>query len=405
MSALAGQHILLGITGGIAAYKIPELIRRLKDEGAQVRVILTQGGSAFVTPMTLQAVSGEEVHTELLDTRAEAGMGHIELAKWADLVMIAPASANTLARLAHGFADDLLGTVCLATSAPLVLAPAMNQQMWKHPAVQANMQLLAARGVHVVGPESGSQACGDVGAGRMSEPHQLKAFIIEQLQGPITQLLDGVHVTITAGPTREPIDPVRYISNHSSGKMGFALAHAAAQQGAKVTLIAGPVDLATPPGVQRIDVESAQDMLDTALAQAADIFIGCAAVADYRVADVADHKMKKTANIDAPTLKLIENPDILKTIAAQTKPPMCVGFAAETRDVEAYALDKLKRKKLALIVANDVSNKAIGFNSDDNAVVVLSEDDRVVFEQQSKQMLAQQLIHHIATHYHKHFRK
>jgi len=307
MSALAGQNILLGITGGIAAYKIPELIRRLKDEGAQVRVILTKGGEAFVTPMTLQAVSGEEVHSELLDTQAEAGMGHIQLAKWADIVMIAPASANTLAKLAHGFADDLLSTVCLATAAPLLLAPAMNQQMWQHPAVKANMQRLSEQGVKAIGPESGSQACGDVGAGRMSEPHQIKAFIIEQLQDSVSKPLAGVRLTITAGPTREAIDPVRYISNHSSGKMGFALAQSAAKLGAEVTLIAGPVDLQTPAGVKRLDVESAQEMLEAALAHPSDIFIGCAAVADYRVANIAEHKIKKNAQSG------LHNSSLLKT--------------------------------------------------------------------------------------------
>ncbi|WP_287830331.1 bifunctional phosphopantothenoylcysteine decarboxylase/phosphopantothenate--cysteine ligase CoaBC [Idiomarina sp.] len=405
MSALAGQHILLGITGGIAAYKIPELIRRLKDEGAQVRVILTKGGEAFVTPMTLQAVSGEEVHSELLDTQAEAGMGHIQLAKWADIVMIAPASANTLAKLAHGFADDLLSTVCLATAAPLLLAPAMNQQMWQHPAVKANMQRLSEQGVKAIGPESGSQACGDVGAGRMSEPHQIKTFIIEQLQDSVSKPLAGVRLTITAGPTREAIDPVRYISNHSSGKMGFALAQSAAKLGAEVTLIAGPVDLQTPTGVKRLDVESAQEMLEAALANPSDIFIGCAAVADYRVANIAEHKIKKNAQSGAPQLELIENPDILKTIAEQNPAPMCVGFAAETRDVETYAIDKLKRKKLALIIANDVSNSDIGFNSDNNAAVVLSADERVVFEQQSKTSLAHQLAHYIANHFHQNFRR
>ena len=405
MSALAGQHILLGITGGIAAYKIPELIRRLKDEGAQVRVILTKGGEAFVTPMTLQAVSGEEVHSELLDTQAEAGMGHIQLAKWADIVMIAPASANTLAKLAHGFADDLLSTVCLATAAPLLLAPAMNQQMWQHPAVKANMQRLSEQGVKAIGPESGSQACGDVGAGRMSEPHQIKAFIIEQLQDSVSKPLAGVRLTITAGPTREAIDPVRYISNHSSGKMGFALAQSAAKLGAEVTLIAGPVDLQTPTGVKRLDVESAQEMLEAALVHPSDIFIGCAAVADYRVANIAEHKIKKNAQSGAPQLELIENPDILKTIAEQNPAPMCVGFAAETRDVETYAIDKLKRKKLALIIANDVSNSDIGFNSDNNAAVVLSADERVVFEQQSKTSLAHQLAHYIANHFHQNFRR
>ncbi len=405
MSALAGQHILIGITGGIAAYKIPELIRRLKDEGAQVRVILTKGGEAFVTPMTLQAVSGEEVHSELLDTQAEAGMGHIQLAKWADIVMIAPASANTLAKLAHGFADDLLSTVCLATAAPLLLAPAMNQQMWQHPAVKANMQRLSEQGVKAIGPESGSQACGDVGAGRMSEPHQIKTFIIEQLQDSVSKPLAGVRLTITAGPTREAIDPVRYISNHSSGKMGFALAQSAAKLGAEVTLIAGPVDLQTPTGVKRLDVESAQEMLEAALAHPSDIFIGCAAVADYRVANIAEHKIKKNAQSGAPQLELIENPDILKTIAEQNPAPMCVGFAAETRDVETYAIDKLKRKKLALIIANDVSNSDIGFNSDNNAAVVLSADERVVFEQQSKTSLAHQLAHYIANHFHQNFRR
>ncbi len=379
---LSGRRILIGISGGIAAYKIPELVRRLKDLGADVRVVMTQGGKAFITPLTLQAVSGNPVHDDLLDPAAEAAMGHIELAKWADLVLIAPASASTLGRLAHGLADDLLSTVCLATPAPIAVAPAMNQQMWAAPAVQDNMTLLRRHGVHIIEPASGAQACGDVGAGRMPEPAELREAVVALLR-PKPQVLSGKHVVITAGPTREAIDPVRYISNHSSGKMGFALAAVAQQLGATVTLVAGPCQLSTPHGVERIDVISADDMLQAveAAIDTADIFIGCAAVADYRPQSVGSTKIKK--NAESLVLEFTRNPDILATVAARDNPPFTIGFAAETNDVLNYAAGKLTRKKLNLIAANDVSDTQIGFNSDDNAMTLLWHDKNNELQQQA----------------------
>lgn len=378
---LANRNILVGVSGGIAAYKIPELVRRLRDYGASVRVVMTQGAQAFITPLTLQAVSGHPVHHDLLDPAAEAAMGHIELAKWADLVLLAPASANMLARLANGSADDLLSTLCLATAAPIWVAPAMNQQMWAAPAVQANLQRIQQYGMQLIEPNSGAQACGDVGSGRMPEPLELRELVVRALAADkqsVAALLANQHLVITAGPTREAIDPVRYLSNHSSGKMGFALATAAQQLGATVTLIAGPCQLPTPAGVTRIDVTSAEDMLAAVLAAvpSADIFIGCAAVADYRPATVASHKMKKTAEQDELALTLIKNPDILATVSNLTKPPFTIGFAAETNDVARYAQSKLVRKKLAMIAANDVSSSAIGFNSDVNAMTLYWHDQQ-----------------------------
>ncbi|GAB3288127.1 bifunctional phosphopantothenoylcysteine decarboxylase/phosphopantothenate--cysteine ligase CoaBC [Pseudidiomarina andamanensis] len=397
---LLGRRILLGISGGIAAYKTPELVRRLKDYGADVRCVLTQGGQAFITPLTLQAVSGNPVHHDLLDPAAEAAMGHIELAKWAELVFIAPASANTLAQLAHGHASDLLTTLCLATAAPVAVAPAMNQQMWAHAAVQANCDLLRQRGVNVITPASGAQACGDVGAGRMPEPLELRDVICSLLL-PHNQELTGKHIVITAGPTREAIDPVRYLSNHSSGKMGFALAAAAQAMGAQVTLIAGPVNIATPTGVKRIDVVSAEQM-HTAAMQAvenADVFIGCAAVADYRPEQVADSKIKKSN--DGMQITLVRNPDILADVAALAKAPFTIGFAAETNDVAHYAQDKLARKKLNMIAANDVSDTSIGFNSEDNAMLLFWRDTNNTVQQQalaraSKLTIAQQILQQAA---------
>ncbi|HET8815833.1 MAG TPA: bifunctional phosphopantothenoylcysteine decarboxylase/phosphopantothenate--cysteine ligase CoaBC [Pseudidiomarina sp.] len=367
---LSGHNILIGISGGIAAYKIPELVRRLKDLGADVRVVMTHGGKAFITPLTLQAVSGNPVHDDLLDPAAEAAMGHIELAKWADLVLVAPASASTLGRLAHGLADDLLSTVCLATAAPIAVAPAMNQQMWAAPAVQENIATLKRHGVHIIEPANGAQACGDVGAGRMPEPAELREAVVALLR-PKPQILAGKHIVLTAGPTREAIDPVRYISNHSSGKMGFALAEAAQQLGASVTLVAGPCQLNTPRNVSRVDVTSAEEMLDAvnAVIEQADIFIGCAAVADYRPVAAASAKLKKDA--DTINIEFTRNPDILATVAARKNPPFTIGFAAETHDVTSYAEGKLTRKKLNLIAANDVSDTRIGFNSDDNAITLL----------------------------------
>ena len=363
---LLNKHILLGVSGGIAAYKSPELVRRLREQGAEVRVVLTDAARAFVTPLTLQAVSGHTIPAGVLDPASEQGMNHIELAKWADLVLIAPATANVISRLATGMADELLTTLCLATPSPVALAPAMNQQMYLHPATQANLQTLAQRGVQLWGPASGSQACGDVGPGRMLNPDELVAECIRFLAKPKLEL----RVLITAGPTREALDPVRYISNHSSGKMGFALAAAAAELGADVTLVSGPVNLPTPAGVRRIDVESALQMQTAVMAEVAQqqIVIGCAAVADYRPAEISPQKIKKSA--DEVTLTLVKNPDIIAEVAALAVKPFVVGFAAETRDVERYALDKMARKKLDMIAANDVAREGQGFNSDDNALTV-----------------------------------
>ena len=365
---LADKRILLGVSGGIAAYKSAELVRRLKDQGAEVRVVMTRSAKEFITPLTLQAVSGHPVADSLLDPAAEAGMGHIELAKWADLVLIAPASANLMARLAAGMADELLTTLCLATPATVALAPAMNQQMFRNAATQANLDTLASRGILLWGPDSGSQACGDVGPGRMLDPLELVERCCQQLTAE--PLLAGVKLLLTAGPTREALDPVRYISNHSSGKMGFALAAAAAELGADVTLVAGPVNLPTPAGVRRIDVESALQMQAAVMAEVAQqqIVIGCAAVADYRPEEISPQKIKKSA--DEMVVALVKNPDIIAEVAALAAKPFVVGFAAETRDVEHYALDKMARKKLDMIAANDVAREGQGFNSDDNALTV-----------------------------------
>lgn len=399
MQRLLNKQVVLGISGGIAAYKSAELVRRLKDAGAQVRVVMTRAAHEFITPLTLQALSGNPVHGDLLDPAAEAAMGHIELARWADLVLIAPATADLMARLATGRGDDLLTTLVLATDASIALAPAMNQAMWRDPATQANLETLLQRGFRVFGPAAGEQACGDVGPGRMLEPVELAMRCAECFE---LGLLSGRHVLINAGPTREAIDPVRYISNHSSGKMGFALAEAAAEAGARVTLVAGPVTLPTPPRVQRIDVTTAVEML-AACEQAlpADLFIASAAVADYRPAQCAPGKLKKdTTREDGMTLHLVRNPDILATLATHARrPAYCVGFAAETDDVLGYASDKLTRKNLDLIVANDVSQAGIGFNSDDNAVTLIDHSlTPQPLPQASKQKLARQIIARIAQH-------
>ena len=389
---LANKRILLGISGGIAAYKSADLVRRLKERGADVRVILTDAAQHFITPLTLQALSANPVSTSLLDPAAEAAMGHIELAKWADLVLIAPASADIIARLAHGLANDLLTTCVLATAAPVAVAPAMNQQMYKNIATQQNLAKLNSYNFYIHGPASGEQACGDVGSGRMLEPLELVAEVEKHFV--TEQLLNNIKITITAGPTREAIDPVRYISNHSSGKMGFALAQVAAAMGAEVTLISGPVQLATPDGVTRIDVSSAQQMYDAAMALAgqSNVFIGCAAVADYRVADIAAEKMKKQAD-KALQLTLVQNPDIIASVAAlTTQRPLTVGFAAETQNVLQYARDKLARKKLDLICANDVSGTELGFNSDHNAVTLLWQHGEKALQAQPKLQLAQQIL-------------
>ncbi|MFG6159035.1 bifunctional phosphopantothenoylcysteine decarboxylase/phosphopantothenate--cysteine ligase CoaBC [Halomonas sp. 1390] len=392
----AGRRILLGISAGIAAYKSAQLARLLKQAGCEVRVVMTEGAQAFITPLTLQALTGEPVRTSLLDPEAEAGMGHIELARWADTILIAPATADLMARLAQGHADDLLTTLCLASDAETVMAPAMNQAMWRHPATKRNADRLVQDGWRLLGPDSGDQACGDVGPGRMLEPEAIVEALLSTTpdaapamapeatpssvapdDAPVTsQEANGLTVIITAGPTREPLDPVRYLSNHSSGKMGYALAAAAASLGARVRLISGPVALPTPEGVERIDVESAREMHEAAqrLAPDSDLFIGCAAVADYRAETAAEHKIKKVDGEDGLTLRLVKNPDIIAAVAALADRPFVVGFAAETRDLEAYARDKLTRKGLDLIVANDVSDPGIGFGTDHNAALLLWRD-------------------------------
>lgn len=390
---LAGKNILLGVCGGIAAYKSAELTRRLIDQGAEVRVVMTDAAKEFISPLTMQAVSGHAIFGDMLDPQAEAGMGHIELAKWADLIVIAPATANTIARLRMGMADELLTTLCLASDSPLAVAPAMNQQMYLAAITQENIQALADRGVAIWGPAKGEQACGDVGPGRLLDVPELVQLACDFFT-PQQQPLAGVNVVITAGPTQEAIDPVRYISNHSSGKMGFALAEAAFNLGAHVTVIAGPVSLNLNPEITRIDVKSALDMHKSALtsAQDADIFIACAAVADYRVEQPATEKMKKNQDIDVISLNLVKNPDIIADVAEQYKKLFCVGFAAETNDVESYALDKLKRKGLDLIAANDVSKQEQGFNSDNNALSVFSASQRFDINLQSKKVVASELL-------------
>ncbi len=396
MQRLFRKRIVLGVGGGIAAYKSAELVRRLRDQGAEVRVVMTRAGCEFITPLTLQALSGHPVGLDLLDPAAEAAMGHIELARWADLVLIAPATADLMARLAQGVANDLLTTLVLATDAPVALAPAMNQAMWRDPATQANAQLLEQRGMRLFGPGVGSQACGDTGAGRMLEAEELAQRAADCFQ---VGLLDGVRVLITAGPTREAIDPVRYITNHSSGKMGFALAEAAAEAGAQVTLVCGPVHLPTPQRVQRIDVSSARDMLAACeAAMPCELLIAAAAVADYRPQVVASHKLKKDpTREDGLLLQLVRNPDILATLAGRSDRPFSVGFAAETENLLDYASRKLRDKNLDLIVANDVANPNIGFNSEDNAITVIDRQlQPTAFAQTSKGKIARQLIAFIA---------
>ena len=393
MAHLFNRNVLLGVSGGIAAYKSAELVRQLLEQGATVRVIMTRGAQEFITPLTLQALSGNPVHIELLDAEAELGMSHIELARWADLLLVAPATADLLARLAAGRADDLLTTVALATAAPLLLAPAMNQQMWRDKATAANVATLRARGCALVGPASGEQACGDIGPGRMEEPAVIAAAAAGMFE---TGLLAGKRVVITAGPTREALDPVRYISNHSSGKMGYALARAAADAGARTTLVSGPVTLPAPDHVRVLQVESASQMLDQCLQllPECDIFIGCAAVADYRPAAVAGQKIKKGP--EEISIQLVRNPDIVAAVAASKNRPFTVGFAAETNDLLAYARDKMARKGLDMIVANDVSDRSIGFNSDNNEATVLWADGKQALALAGKAALARQIIEIIA---------
>ncbi len=395
MSSLNNKHILLGVTGGIAAYKSAELIRRLRDCGASVRVVMTRAAQEFITPLTLQALSGNPVHTELLDPTAEAAMGHIELARWADLLLIAPASADFIARLTSGRGDDLLTTVCLASSAPLALAPAMNQGMWSNPGTQDNLARLKQRQIALFGPDDGIQACGDIGPGRMMEPEELASRCAALFK---TGSLAGLKVVITAGPTREAIDPVRYLSNHSSGKMGYALAQAAQEAGATTVLISGPTALQAPERVRMRHVVSAEEMYTASLEEVdgCDLFIASAAVADYRPLNVADQKIKKNHK-DTLTIQLTKNPDIVRAVAASDPKPFTVGFAAETEDVVCYGRTKLSNKKLDLVIANDVSQPEIGFNSDNNTVTLVWPDRDEPLAEQSKQQLARHLIERIAS--------
>lgn len=398
MTTLHDKKIILGISGGIAAYKAPELVRRLRDKGAIVRVVMTPAAHAFVTPLSLQAVSGFPVADDLLDPAAEAAMGHIELGKWADLILLAPATADLIARLRMGMANDLLTTLCLASAAPIAIAPAMNQQMYRAAITQENLTALAQRGCLIWGPDSGSQACGDVGPGRMLDPLELVALAEQQFA--IQHDFKGKKITITAGPTREALDPVRFISNHSSGKMGFAIAQAAAQRGAEVTLIAGPVTLPTPACVKRIDVESAQEMYQQVMdiVPSQDIFIGCAAVADYRAKQVAPEKIKKQG--DEVTITMIKNPDIVASVGKMVEHrPFVVGFAAETQNVEEYARRKREQKQLDLICANDVSLKDAGFNSDNNALHLIWANGETRLPYSSKTQLSHRLLDEIAKHY------
>lgn len=398
MQTLAGKKILLGISGGIAAYKCAELSRRLIERGAQVQVVMTKAAKEFITPLTMQAVSGRPVSDSLLDPAAEASMGHIELAKWADLVLLAPATADLIARMSAGMGNDLLTTLVLATDSPVAVSPAMNQQMYRNIATQENIATLARRGMHIWGPAAGEQACGDVGPGRMLEPMQL-VHLCEQFFQP--KLLEGKSILITAGPTREAIDPVRYITNHSSGKMGYALASAAAQMGAKVTLVSGPVSLNTPVGVERINVSSAQEMHEAVMTHANkhDAFISCAAVADYRPQTIASQKLKKTEDNDEMVINMVKNPDIVASVAAMTeKRPFTVGFAAETNDVETYARGKLTKKNLDMICANDVSVAGQGFNSNDNAITLYWPEGELALALESKEALSFRILekmHHL----------
>lgn len=409
MSELDNTRILLGVTGGIAAYKSAELTRLLTKAGADVRVVMTAGAMEFITPLTLQAVSGNPVHHALLDTEAEAGMGHIELAKWADLILIAPATADVIARLSAGLANDLLTTLCLASANPLIIAPAMNQQMWRNEITQDNvtrLQALLGNRLTLIGPAAGEQACGDTGPGRLVESSELVAQLVQhqqRLSQPETDL-NGLSVVITAGPTREALDPVRYISNHSSGKMGVALAEAAQRCGADVTLICGPVSIPMPDQVRILPVNSAEEMLEASLntLTTCDVFIAAAAVADYRPLTQSSEKIKKSG--DTIELTLVKNPDIVATVAHHKNRPFTVGFAAETQDLERYALGKLTRKNLDMVIANDVSQAGIGFNSANNAVTVFWQQEsgqpgQRDYPEMPKHLLADALIQHIHTRY------
>lgn len=395
MGILANKRIMVGVTGGIAAYKACEIVRRLREQGALVKVVMSKGACAFVSPLSFQALSGQPVHTDLLDLAAEAAMGHIELARWAEAILVAPASADHMAKLAAGLADELITTLILASPAPIFLAPAMNQQMYAQTGTQANVLRLQQRGFILLGPASGDQACGDIGPGRMLEPNALVARLNQHFSR--NSMLLGKNVLITAGPTREAIDPVRYLSNYSSGKMGYALAQAAYEAGAHVHLVSGPVSLAAPEGVRLSQVESAAQMYAEVMANVAqqDIFIACAAVADYRPDVIAPQKLKKKE--DTLVLHCRKNPDILQEVSQRSQRPFCVGFAAETESIEAHAMEKLQRKKLDMLCANDVSLSGLGFGSDKNALTVFYADgQRRVLPAMDKLSLAHELMQYIA---------
>ncbi len=397
MTGRVNKHVVVGVTGGIAAYKSAELVRRLKAAGADVRVVMTAAATRFITPLTLQALSGHAVH-QLLDEATENAMDHIALARWADVIVVAPATANSMAKLAQGLADDLLSTLCLATTAPLVLAPAMNHGMWRHPATQANRELLERRGVRLLGPAQGDQACGEVGPGRMVEADDIVLALAGMFS---TGALQGIKLLVTAGPTREAIDPVRFLSNRSSGKMGYALAEAAAEAGAAVLLISGPVELSCPLGVERVTVESAAEMHERVmkLSPDNDIVVAAAAVADYTIAVPERHKIKKGDAVGVD-LHLEHTPDIVAAVAALPARPFVVGFAAETEDLERHAREKLHAKDLDMVAANWVDRPGQGFEGDENALTVVWRDGGAELPLAPKSRLARQLIELIAERYH-----
>ena len=392
------MNIVLGITGGIAAYKAPDLVRRLRERGAEVQIVMTVSAEEFVTTTALQAVSGRPIRSNLWDKEAEAAMSHIELARWADIVLVAPATAEIMARIVSGAAPDLLTTICLATEAPIALAPAMNHVMWNNPATQANRELLEQRGIHILGPDTGSQACGETGAGRMLDPETIAATVCGLSVGKGKGALEGRTVIVTAGPTREAIDPVRYITNRSSGKMGYAMARAAAAQGANVVLISGPVNLPPPTGMRVVNVITAQEMFDATHEHVgnADIFVAAAAVADYRPTHVASQKIKKSK--ETSRIELVRCPDILTSVATLKRAPFTVGFAAETQNVEDYARLKLEDKKLDMVVANKVGD-GVGFDQDENAVTVLWRNGRQEFPAAAKSDLARSVVDLIAQNF------
>ncbi len=395
MNRLTNKRILLGVTGGIAAYKSAELTRRLQDEGADVRVVMTPSAQEFITPLTMQALSGHPVHLDLLDTETESVMGHIELARWADIVLIAPATADFVARYAAGHGDDLLTTICLAAECPMAVAPAMNQAMWAKDTTQANVNQLRQMGVSILDPDEGLQACGETGAGRLMDVADIVVGVADLFR---SGSLAGKHVLVTAGPTREAIDPVRYISNHSSGKQGYALAEAAMEAGARVTLISGPTAIEAPDRVELISVESAQDMLQAVMQnlEQTDVFIGVAAVSDYRPESVSEQKLKKQSS-EGMALRLIQNPDILKTVAnMKVGRPFTVGFAAETENLIEYATRKLETKNLDMIVANNVADTSIGFNSDNNETIIITPGGQQTLPRSSKEVVARKIVAFIA---------